>query len=143
MVIEIIGPQHGASKAAQQIIFFVGRAIGSDHGDGRRAVLLHHVFEAGDGQFQCLFPGACFLLAVLADERRGQPLFMIDKVPAKAALDAKKFAIEARVIPIVGANDLIVADRQRRLASIARSGCRWCQCISVPRGGSCNDRCRW
>ncbi len=38
VMIEIIRSQHRARKAAEQVILFVGRAIGTDHGDGRRSV---------------------------------------------------------------------------------------------------------
>jgi len=31
VVVDVIGPHHGASELLQEIIFFVGRAIGANH----------------------------------------------------------------------------------------------------------------
>ena len=58
-----------------------------------------------DRHAQRFFPGAGFLLAVLADQRCGEALVMVYEVPPKPALDAQKLSIETGVVAVIGAND--------------------------------------
>src|SRR5579863_3222680 len=42
----------------------------------------------------------------------------MDEIESVASLDAQKFAVDSRMIAIVAADDLVVADTQRGLAAI-------------------------
>ena len=72
----------------------------------------------GDGR-QRLGPGDLFQLAVLADQRRLQALGVVVEIEGVAALDAEELAVDAGVVAVVAADDLVVARAESRLAAIA------------------------
>src|SRR5947208_3817245 len=78
-----------------------------------------NLFQARGSQAEGFLPGGRFLAPVTANQRRRQAFFAVDKVPPKAPLDAQEFAVHAGVVAIVGADDLVIADGERRLASVA------------------------
>ena len=59
------------------------------------------------------------MLSVAANARGSQAFFAVDEIPAKAPLDAEKLSVNAGMVTIVGADDLIIADGESRLAAVA------------------------
>ena len=98
VMINVVGAQSGASKAVQQIVLFVGGAIGADHAEGIRAALVAHLFQlVGDG-FQRFFPTGRLEFAILAHQRLADALGVAGEVKAEAALGAKKLAVDSRIV---------------------------------------------
>src|SRR5439155_24429378 len=77
--------------------------------------LLHALGSQAEG----FLPGGRFQAPVAANQRRRQALFAIDKVPSKAAFHTEKLTVHAGMVAIVGADDLVIADGEGGLATVA------------------------
>src|SRR5208283_936215 len=88
-------------------------------------------------QFKSLFPRRRRQLAVLANERLGQAVFMVREVESVAALDAKEIAVDPTLVAIVAADDLhsgvAAAHAQRGLAPVAAVGADRAHVVHFPR----------
>ncbi len=117
-MIDVVGAERGAREAIQQIVFFVGGVIRANHADGRGAVHVAHLFEAARNFFERVFPTRRFEFAVAANERLADSFRIVREIEAEAAFAAEELAIDAGMVAIIGAEDFIVANAERGLASV-------------------------
>src|ERR1700761_4678442 len=115
MMIDVRSAQDLPRKRLQQIILFVRRVIGADHGELAIPAQLGKLFGNGS---KCDGPGDRLQLAAAPHQRRRQALGMLIEVEAVAPFDAEELAIEAGVVAVVGANDLAVSHAERCLAAV-------------------------
>jgi hypothetical protein len=128
VVIDAVGAQRRAGELLQQIVLFVGRTRGADDteiGPGEGLELFGYQLErtAPTGRFE--------LAGFVADERRLQPFGVLREVERVTALDAEELAVDAALVAVVAADDLVVADAEGGFAAVRAS----------PRGASCSGRC--
>ena len=87
-VVDVVRADRGAHQALHHVAVLVGRARGGEPGDRVRPVLgLDAAERVGDARDR-LVPGRQPEAAVLADERRGQPIARARELVGEAALDA-------------------------------------------------------
>src|SRR5437773_4172578 len=118
-MVDVVGPEHRAREALEDVVLLVGGAVRADDGDRIAAVLGDNLLQALGSQAESFFPGRRFLAPVAANQWRRQSLFAVHKVPSKAALHAQELTVDAGMVAVVGANDLVIADGKRRLAAVA------------------------
>src|SRR5438128_468895 len=78
-----------------------------------------NLLQARGSQTEAFFPGGRFLAPAAANQGRRQALVAVDEVPSKAAFHTQKLTVHAGVVAIVGADDLVIAHGERRLAAVA------------------------
>ena len=137
VVIDVVGSEHGAGKLLQQVILFIGRAIGADHPDRLAAAALANLPQPDTGTLERLLPAGFGKLSIrAANERLGDPFGMIGKVKTVAPLDAEKAAVEAASVPVVAAQNLRSAGHaahpERGLAAIAAVGADGRDVVHLP-----------
>ena len=122
VMVDVVGAERDAREAVQQVVFFVGGVIRSDHGDRGRAVQGVSLPDAPRDFFESVFPARRFKRAVAADERLADALGIRGEIEAEASLGAEELAVRAGVIAIVGAQNFVVANAERGLAAIRAVG---------------------
>ena len=70
-------------------------------------------------------------------------LGMPGEIETEAALDAQEILVDSRKVAIIGAQNFVVANTERRLASIRTMRADGRRHKSFPRDASCSDTCRW
>ncbi len=106
LVVDVVGAENGARELLQQVVFFVGGAVGADDADGRTAARVANFFQFAGGDADRVLPRGGFELALrVADERLREAVGALDEVEAETALGAEKVAVDAALVAIVGAND--------------------------------------
>ena len=118
VMIEIVRAEIQAREAIKEIVFFVRGVIRADHADGACAAFVADLLQTPRDFLEGIFPTGGLELAVAANQRLANALRMIREIETEAAFAAEKFAVDAGLIAIIGAQDFIVADAQRRLAAI-------------------------
>ena len=107
LVVDVVGAENRARKLLQQVVLFVGGAVGADDADGRTAARVANLFQFAGGDAEGVLPCGGFELALrVADERLREAIGALDEVEAEAALGAEEVAVDAALVAIVGANDL-------------------------------------
>src|SRR5262249_21318082 len=112
MVVNVVRAEGDAREALEEIIFFVRSAVRTDKADGVGAVRVTNGFELRSGGLRCFFPGNRQELIALAYQRLLDTLRMFREIETEAAFHAKKIAIDAGEVAIVGAKYFVVADAQ-------------------------------
>src|ERR1700692_791942 len=112
MMIDVVRSKHNAREFRQQIIFFVGCAIRPDDSNRNSAISVAHFAKAPADRFESLFPCGRRKLAVFANQRLRQALFMVREVESVSSLNAKEIAIDPTLISIIATDNL-----RARLAS--------------------------
>ena len=64
LVVDVVGAEHRARELLQQVVLFVGGAVGADDADGRAALAVANFFQLGCGEAQRVLPGGGFQLAL-------------------------------------------------------------------------------
>ena len=119
VMIDVVRAERGARELLQQIIFFVGGVVRADHAERVRAVLSRDLLRSVCATSASALPSETgSSLPLRANQRRLQALGMVREIESVAALDAEKLAVDAGVVAIVAANDLVVAHAQRGLAAV-------------------------
>src|SRR5262249_37714534 len=94
----------------------------ADNSDGLAAITLHALLEAPGHSLKRLFPGCGNQAAIFANQRLGEPVFVVSEIEGVAALDAEKISIDAALVAVVTADDLHSSsgapDAKRGLAAI-------------------------
>ncbi len=124
MVIEIVGAERDAGEAVQQVIFFVCGVVRADHADGAAAVRGVHLLDAACDFLECVLPARGLELSVAAHEWLADAFRIRGEIVAEATLGAQEFAVEAGMVPIIGAQDFVVAHAERGLAAVRAMGAR-------------------
>ena len=136
-MIDIIRLQHHARELREQISFFVRGASRADHADRRSAILVANLGELLPDQLKRFFPGGRSQLAILANQRLRQPLFMIREIEGVAALDAEKISVDAALVAVVAAHNLHAGigapHAQRGLAAVAAVRADGADVLHLPR----------
>src|SRR6478609_10398927 len=85
----------------------------------------------------CFFPCGGRELAVFADERLAQAVFVIEIIERVAALDAQKIAVDSALVAVIAANNVHAcirpADAERGLAAIAAMRADGAKVLHLPR----------
>src|SRR6266567_5786149 len=63
LVVDVVGLKHGARELLEEIIFFVGGAVGAENADCLSALAIANGFELGAGEAECILPGGGLELA--------------------------------------------------------------------------------
>ena len=139
-VVDVVGFEHRARELLQQVVFFVGGAVGADDADGCAAARVANLFELAGGEADRVFPGGGFELAVcVADERLRKAVGAVNEVEAEAALGAEEVAVDAALVAVVGANDLRavvgLAHAQGNLAAVSAMGADGGDVVHLPGAG--------
>src|ERR1035437_6594000 len=136
-MVDVIRLEYDAGKLRQKIIFFVGRAIRPNHADRVSAIAIANFAKPFSDQFKSFFPCGRRQLAVLANQRLGEALFVMRKVESVAALDAEEIVIDPALVAIVAADDfhagVATAHAQRGLASVPAVGADRAHVVHFPR----------
>src|ERR1700690_4372476 len=107
LVVDVVGAENSTREFLQQVVFFVGGAIGADDGNGVAAARVANFFELAGRKAECMFPSGGFAFACgISNERLRQAVFTVDKIEAKAAFGAEKVAVDAALVAVVSANDV-------------------------------------
>src|ERR1700694_1801206 len=112
MVVKIVRSKRDASEAIEQVILFVRCVVRTDDADSCGAVRIVHLFEPPRDLLECIFPAGWLELPVAANERLADALGMMREVKCEAAFGAEEFAVDSRVVTIIGTQDLVVANAQ-------------------------------
>src|SRR5579864_929216 len=91
-----------------------------------------HLFQAADDFLDGVFPACRLERAAFANKRLANALGVRCKVVGIAALDAKKFFVDSGMVAIVGAKDLVVANREGGLAAIRAMRARRAEILHLP-----------
>src|SRR5215469_1057926 len=91
------------------------------------------LLQAARDFFDRIFPTGWLKRAISAHERLADALRVRREIVTETPLGAKKFAIDAAVVAIVGAQNLVVSDGQRRLASVRAVSARGAEVFHLPR----------
>src|SRR6202048_4749279 len=118
MVIKIVRSKRDASEAMEQVILFVRYMVRADDADSCGAVRIMHLLEPPRDLLERIFPAGWLELPVAANERLADAFGMMREVKCEATFGAEEFAVDSRVVTIVGTQDLVVANAQGRLAAI-------------------------
>ena len=108
--------------------------------------------ESLANHFKCFFPRRRRKLAILANQRLREAVFVVREIKSVAALDAEEIAIDAALVAIVAAHDFHAgvgaAHAESRLAAVAavRAGradmvhLPWPGLVAIRARGECADR---
>jgi len=118
MMIDIIGLQNDACELLQQITFFVGSSVGAHDPDRLAAVMVASIGKAFSNQLESFFPAGWSEAAILANERLNNAVIVMCEIECVAALDAKKIAVDAAHVAVVGAQNFVIAHAERSLAAV-------------------------
>src|SRR5579863_9062677 len=80
-----------------------------------------------------VFPACWLERAAFSHKRLANALRVRGEVVAEAALGAQKFAVDSGVVAIVGAKNLVVANRERSLAAVRAMGACRAKIFHFPR----------
>ena len=139
-MIDVVGAEHRPGKLLQQVVFFVGGAVGADDADGLPPRLSRISRSFVPACSQRLLPTDFGKLAVcLAQQRLGQAVGVVGKIEGVASLDAQEVAIDAALVAVVAAQDLRAvinaAHAQGGLASVSAVGADGGDVIHLPGAG--------
>src|SRR5690242_20256814 len=109
-------PQHLARELLEVVVFLVGRVVGGENA-GLAAQRFALLTFFGDG-LERFRPGDRLEFALHAHERRLKAIWMIGEIETVAALHAEKLAVNAGAVAVIAADNLVIADAQRSLASV-------------------------
>src|ERR1035437_8342952 len=136
-MVDVIRLEYDAGKLRKQIIFFVGGAIRPNHADRASAIAIANFAKPFSDQLKSFFPSRRCQLAVLANQRLGEALFVMREVESVAALDAEEIVIDPALVAIVAADDfhagVATADAQCGLASVPAVGADRAHMVHFPR----------
>src|SRR5579859_4839393 len=79
-----------------------------------------------------IFPACGLERAAFAHKRLANALRARGEIVAKTPLDTQKFAVDSRMVAIVGAKDFVVANRERGLAAIRAMRARRAEVFHFP-----------
>ena len=137
VMIDVVGLQHHTREFRKQISFFVRGARRSDHSDRGASIFFSNFGELFSDQIKGFFPRCRSQLALLANERLRQPIFVIGEIKSIAALNAEEVAVGAALVAVVAANNLHSGIRpahaQRGLAAIAAMRANRAHVLHLPR----------
>jgi hypothetical protein len=124
VMVDIVGAEHGACELLQQIVLFVGSAVGADDANCARALGIAHFLQLLRRMLERELPRRGGEATVcLADERLGKAVGMIGEVEGVAPLDAEEIFVDTALIAVVAAHNLRAvigaADTERCFAAIA------------------------
>ncbi len=100
-VIDVVGADHRAAQLLDEIVLLVGTLGRAEEGQRIGPALPHDLGELVSDQVEGFIPGGLDELAVLADQRRREPLGVLDIIPPKASLHAGN-AVVGRPAPVGG-----------------------------------------
>ena len=139
VMVNAIGGQHGAGKLLQQIILFIGGAVGTDDANCTAAFEIANLLQPFGYMLQRFFPGGGNEGPIPANQRLTQPAGMIEEIKSVAALDAEEVAIDTAFIAIVAAHNVHTgigaADAESGRASIATMSADGANVLHLPRAG--------
>ena len=119
-MVDIVGLKNSPEHLLHVVGIFIDAARATDAGNGIRAVLGNDGLKFRRHQIEGFIPGGLAELAVFfADERCFQPVFRIDKIIGKPALDAQFPVIRRPVFNCCYFDDLFVFDVQQLLTADA------------------------
>ncbi len=124
VMVDVVRADHRACELLQEVAFFVGGPVGTDHTDGLRAPGVAKLPQLFAREAQGFFPRDRLMGAIgLLEQRLGEALRLIREVECVAALVAKEVAVHAGLVAVVAAHDFRAfrggAYAERRLAAIA------------------------
>ncbi len=127
VMVNIVGADHHPRKLLQQIVLFVGGAVGADDAERFAATLLANLFEAFADVLDCVFPADGLELTILLpDQGLGEAVGAVYEIESEAALDAEEVAVDPALVAIVGAHNrhafIGTADAEGGLATVAAVG---------------------
>ena len=137
-VIDVVGLKNRARKFLQQVILFIGSAIGTDDADRCAALSVANFFQPGCCVTECVFPGSGLKLALrITDERLAETFGAVNEVESKAALGAEEVAVNAAFVTVVGPNNFRavvgLADAESDFAAVAAVRANGGDVIHLPR----------
>ena len=88
-MIDVVGADSRAHEFLHEEVFLIGGPGAGKTGNGIRAVHGLEVKKAFGNGFKRLFPGSFYQLAILANQRVGKPVLVMNKMKAEASLDAE------------------------------------------------------
>src|SRR5450631_800753 len=95
VVVDVVGAEHGAGEFLQEVVFFVGGAVGAENSYGLAALDIADFAQLAAGVRQGLLPtDFCEFAVWLADERLGQAVGVVGKVKSIAAFDAQEVTVD-------------------------------------------------
>src|SRR5882724_12944248 len=101
MVIDVVGAKGGAGEALEQVILFVGSAIGADEANGVGAVGVENLLQLCGGGFRSFFPGDGIEFVAFAKQWLLDAFGMFGEIETEAAFHAEEIAVDARKVTIV------------------------------------------
>src|ERR1035437_398727 len=136
-MVDVIRLEYDAGKLRKQIIFFVGGAIRPNHADRASAIAIANFAKPFSDQLKSFFPSRRRQLAVLANQRLREALFLMREGESVAAPDAEENVIDPALVAIVAADDfharVATADAQCGLASVPAVGADRAHMVHFPR----------
>src|SRR5205807_2469393 len=136
-MVNIVGAKDSAREFLQQVIFFVGGAVGADDADGPATLAVTNLLEPVARMFQGLFPGCRNKFSIFADQGLAEPCGMIKKVESVTALDTEKVAIDSAFVAIIAADDVHsgigAANAQGGFAAVAAVRADGAHVLHLPR----------
>src|SRR5215469_11743475 len=106
-MIDVARAQHLPRELLQIEVLFVGGMVGAD--DAEFALSLPNLLELGGYSLQRARPGHFFEMTVYPHERCAQPVRMLVEIEGIASLDAQELAVDAGMIAVIAADDLVIA----------------------------------
>src|SRR5579863_5249393 len=116
MVSDVAGREYLARELLQIVVFFVAGVIRTDH--GKLAIARLYLFQLARGRRQRVRPRYRLQPTLLTNHRRLQAFRTVHEIAGVPPLDAQEFAVEARAVAIVAADDFVIANAQRGLAAV-------------------------
>src|SRR5258708_567106 len=105
-MVDVVRSQNGAGEFLQQIVFFVGGAVGADHANRWPAFAVTNRAQPFADVIDRLFPGRRCELAVFSNQRLAQAVFMIHEIESVTAFDTEEVAIDPALVAVVAAHDV-------------------------------------
>src|SRR5258708_611415 len=145
-MVDVVCPKHLARELLKEIILLVRSMVRPD--DAELALAAAHFLKFLRYCFERLRPGRRLQFAVLAHEWRLQAVRVMREIERVAAFDAKEFAVDAGVVAVVAADDLIVANSQSRLATVRAVCADGADVLHLPGAGfvairAAGERAHW
>src|ERR1700683_5259098 len=106
-MIEIVSAKIHSRKTIEKIIFLVRSVVRSDDANRGRPTLTPNLLQSPRDFLEGIFPSGGHQVAIAANQRLSNTLRIIREIKAEPPFAAKKFAIDARLIAIICAQNLI------------------------------------
>src|SRR5258708_2006694 len=139
VMVNVIGAQDRSRKLLEQVVFFIGGAVGADHTNGLAAFGIQDFTQALADVGDSLFPCCGDQFAVASYQRVADTIFVIKEIEGIAALDAEKLAVDSALVAVVAAHNVHAgigaADAQSGLAAVATMSADGADVLHLPWAG--------